>query len=489
MVGKRVRVTAFSLCLLTAFGCSRSGDEDQAGPVSSLGGTVDAVESTISADGGDGAPSALPVVVVQGDGSPSSVETTDPAAGTESTTGSTSGKTATSSDTAPAGASQQSTPSSDAPTTGSTATTAGRTPATIRVAPSTSTATTSGRAPATTSTTRATTTTRQGTTATTRATPTTRRTTTTSGQATTTTRRSTTTQRNTTTTARPATTTTTTRVTTRPTTPVGGRLFFEDFSGSGSMGRFDIGLYHRDDHVVANNNWFGDHASTGPGDLCGAPEERRQISRGERNSGFNMDWAYRCVPGGDLGKAHMMTAIGDTSGYSIGAFAPSQSFTGVREVRWDVNITDLGLRQFTEIKIIPSGRFDFQALPCAKDLPCNTPEVGEIGAVAVSFFNHKLHIHNGSSLAVDHDEWFDMYGGDPALSSIRTRRTMFFRDNGNNTLTYGVERENGSFHEMTTSGRFPSGSVRVVFGDHNYTPNKGEPSTFTWHWDNIEVRG
>lgn len=266
-------------------------------------------------------------------------------------------------------------------------------------------------------------------------------------------------------------------------------MFFEDFSGSGSMGRFDIGLYHRDDHVVDDTNWFGDHASTGPGDLCGAPEERRQIARGDRNSGFNNDWIYRCVPGGDLGKAHMMTAIGDTSGYSIGAFAPSQSFTGVREVRWDVNLTDLGLRQFTEIKIIPSGRFDFQALPCAKDLPCNTPEVGELGAVAVSFFNHKLHIHNGSSLMVDDDEWFDMYGGDPALSSIRTRRTMFFRDNGNNTLTYGVERENGSFHEMTVSGRFPSGAVRVVFGDHNYTPNKGGPSSFTWHWDNIEVRG
>ena len=59
------------------------------------------------------------------------------------------------------------------------------------------------------------------------------------------------------------------------------------------------------------------------------------------------------------------------------------------------------------------------------------------------------------------------------------------------TLTFGIETEDGSFHEVTRSGSFPTGPVRVVFADHNYTPTKDEPSdiTFTWHWDNITVLG
>ncbi len=268
-----------------------------------------------------------------------------------------------------------------------------------------------------------------------------------------------------------------------------GQLFFEDFTGNSSMARFEVGLYHRDDHLIAEEAWLGDHAVTGPGDLCGPPEEKREIVRGERDEDFNLDWVYRCVPGGDLEKAHMMTAIGDTSGYSIGAFTPTETFTGVREVRWDVNLTDLGFRQFTEVKIIPVDEFDFQKLPCAKDLPCNTPEVGEVGGVAVSFFNHKLHIHDGTSLTKGPDEWYDMYPSDPALSSIKIRRTQIFRDNGDGTLTFGVEREDGSFEELTVSGSFPSGPVKVVFADHNYTPNKLGPTSFTWHWDNIEVWG
>jgi hypothetical protein len=184
-----------------------------------------------------------------------------------------------------------------------------------------------------------------------------------------------------------------------------------------------------------------------------------------------------------------MTSIGDTSGYSIGAFTPNQTFTGVREVRWDVNITDLGLRQFTEVKVIPSNRFNFQDLPCAIDLPCSTSDVGDLGAVAASFFNHVMHIHNGSSLIKDDVNWFRSSPNDPALSSVVIRRTQIFRDNGDGTLTFGVEREDGSFEELTVPGSFPEGPVRVVFADHNYTPTKADPSSFTWHWDDIEILG
>ena len=269
-----------------------------------------------------------------------------------------------------------------------------------------------------------------------------------------------------------------------------GTLFFEDFVSDASMARFEFDIYHRDDHLVSNNEWFGDHVPTGPNDACTAPEEKRLITRGERSSDFNDDWIYRCAPGGDVAKAHMMTSIGDTSGYSIGAFTPTEVFSDVSEVRWDVNITELGDRQFPEVKIVPAAAFDFQDVPCAVDwLPCQTSTHGQLGSVGTSFFNHTPLINNGNSSA-DGEQWTKpwMSEGDPALTSIRIRRQHFFRDNGNGTLTLGIEREDGTFYQLTHNGSFPTGPVRVVFADHNYTPDKEEtPIGHTWHWDNLLV--
>ena len=82
---------------------------------------------------------------------------------------------------------------------------------------------------------------------------------------------------------------------------------------------------------------------------------------------------------------------------------------------------------------------------------------------------------------------------DPAWSSVAIRRTHFLRDNGDGTVTFGIEREDGSFLERTYSGTFPTGEVVVVFKDHSYTPNKTEiapsvdPMTYTFHWDSITV--
>ncbi len=273
-----------------------------------------------------------------------------------------------------------------------------------------------------------------------------------------------------------------------------GVAFFEDFAAADSLDRFDVGIFHRDDVVNADNrSWPGDHASTGPDDLCGPPEDTRLITRGERSEGFNTDWVYRCVPGGDVAKAHIMTSIGDTSGYSIGAFSPTTTFTGVREVRWDVNLTELGNRQFPEIKIIPADRFDFDDLPCSIEwLPCDTSTHGQLGSVGVSFQNHALSINNGTDNKVLSEQWGGpwLHPGDPAVDSIRLRRTHVFRDNGDGTLSFGIEQPDGSFLIVTRDGRFPDGPVRVVFADHNYTPLKAEngtPETFSWHWDDITV--
>ncbi|MEM7274068.1 MAG: glycoside hydrolase family 44 protein [Actinomycetota bacterium] len=272
-----------------------------------------------------------------------------------------------------------------------------------------------------------------------------------------------------------------------------GEAFTENFADAGAMDRFDTGIYHRDDWVVTETSWLGDHAVAGPDDACTAPEERRLIQRGDRANGFNDDWIYRCRPGGDAAKAHLMTSIGDTSGYSIGAFTPTTTFRDVREVRWSVNITDLGGRQFTEVKVIPAGRFDFQNLPCTIEwLPCDTGGHGELGSVGVSFFDGAASIgaagDRTTGLSWD-APWADT-ANDPARSSIRMRRQHVFRDNGDGTLSFEIERADGTFQRFDAPGAFPDGPVRVVFADHNYTPRKGEPDdiTFTWHWDDLSIR-
>ena len=205
------------------------------------------------------------------------------------------------------------------------------------------------------------------------------------------------------------------------------------------------------DFVVSDDQWQGDHAITGPNDHCSAPEEKRTITRGERSSDFNDDWIYRCAPGGDAAKAHLMTSIGDTSGYSIGSFSPKQTFNGISEVRWDVNLTDLGNRQFPEVKIIPSNKFNLQNMPCAIDwFPCDTSSHKQLGSVGTSVFNqYTLGNVRGSTFGEDQwGVWINV--GDPALESIRTRRTHFLRDNGNGTITFGIEQEDGNPQQQWT---------------------------------------
>lgn len=293
---------------------------------------------------------------------------------------------------------------------------------------------------------------------------------------------------------------------------VSAESFFEDFEDQASMNRFDIGLFHRDDSVIATTTWAGDHAFIDDSDACTPPDQTHEIHRGERGGGFNDDWIYRCAPAGDAEKAHIMTSIGDTSGYSLGAFSPATAFTGVREVRWDVNQTDLGDRQWTEVAVIPADRFDFDDLPCSLDVPCDTTTHDVLGSVGTQWGGQRARRINtfdqpngytqaNGGLGYRCDEcpyapsvrYGEGYGaGDPALTSVAIRRSNYFRDNGDGTLTWGLVLEDGTTDELTVPGAFPAGPVRVVFKDHNYTPLKSpatllDVTTFTWHWDNIEV--
>ncbi|MEO0495266.1 MAG: S-layer homology domain-containing protein [Actinomycetota bacterium] len=281
--------------------------------------------------------------------------------------------------------------------------------------------------------------------------------------------------------------------------PVGIPVFVEDFAEESGMDRFLFDIHHRDDSLVNQTAWYGDHGDNGDG-TCGGPDTARLITRGDRAAGFNDDWFYWC----SLGTGHMMTSIGSTAGYSIGSFTPHQSFVDVVEIRWDINHTDLGGRQFPEVKLIPSWNFDTQNLPCVPDIPCDTDDYDTLGAVGVSSINGTMFI--GTPQYPD-GESNDQFSGMPCAmvasycfqqptvdlgNDGATRLTNVFRDNGNGTVTWLIE---GTTHNITVPGSFPDGPVRVVFADHNYTQEKavgaihpatGQPRT-TWHWDSISI--
>lgn len=283
--------------------------------------------------------------------------------------------------------------------------------------------------------------------------------------------------------------------------PLGIVAYFNDFASVDAMDSLETGVQHRDEYVVSQQSWQGDHASTG-GVNCSAPEETRTIHRS--NPG---DAIYMCHPGGDPAKGHVMTSIGDTSGYSWAWMMPAETFDDVVEVRWDINITDLGNRQFTEVMIIPAENWTVDptpmttydggvaSLPCLQRIfqfPCvdAAPAYADWGAIGTSTFNGEMIIAHQDGREVS---THGAPSSDPARTDIRERRTHFFRDNGDGTVTFGQEQADGSYLTLTSSGSFPRGDVRVVFKDHNYTPLKSESGfpygypTFTWHWDDLLV--
>lgn len=321
-----------------------------------------------------------------------------------------------------------------------------------------------------------------------------------------------------TTTAAPTTTTTTTSPPTTTVPEAGSPIYFNDFSATDASDRLDQFVAYRDSFVVSYNNGASDHAPTGDGVACGAPETTRSQSR-DNPYGH----AYLCHPGGDPAKGHQMAYAMDSTGYGFVGALPDQVFSGAREVRVDVNTTTAGFRNFVEIKVLPANETYVNALPCGPDVPCNDGwDYDDIGGVAAG-----TNAQEGTGLTISTPARPDGYqfsawdsyrnaGGDLVFpqcgggycqsafthggnTDIRARYTHVFRDNGDGTLSFGIQQADGTYAWVTAPGSFPSGDVRVVVAFHNYTGTKdgsgpgfdgnASPSQggFTWHWDNLTV--
>jgi len=150
-------------------------------------------------------------------------------------------------------------------------------------------------------------------------------------------------------------------------------------------------------------------------------------------------------------KDHMMTSIGDTSAYSTGWFSPKQTFTDETSVSWDVNVTDLGARQWWEVAIMPAS-FNSGVASCPKcsvidwlsPSPSGLPSYpADAVVVGNGPFGNNFSAHsNGDSfnpagwrpVCADGD-WRAYALGGAACDSKATRLPFTLTDNGNNTVT------------------------------------------------------
>lgn len=280
-----------------------------------------------------------------------------------------------------------------------------------------------------------------------------------------------------------------------PTTTVpapSGAQFVETFDGNSGLDRFVYGVHHRDDLAWADT-WSADH------DLnCGSPATQRTVSRLNPGESF-----YVCAD-------HLMTSIGDASSYSVGWFEPDADHDGVGDVfnradvdtvAWDVNVTNLGQRQWWEVIIVPasysSGIADCPH--CAvhwavSPSPSNLPSypAGTSGAGSGPLGNDGMIVADGDCQRVGFGDdgcdplaWCHINDacGDPEGSqSKQIRRPFSIHDNRDGTITFQYLGRTFVYF-----GSLPA-QFRVVFKDHNYTPSKdGTPAGFTWHWDSIVI--
>lgn len=285
------------------------------------------------------------------------------------------------------------------------------------------------------------------------------------------------------TTVAPTTTSTTTTTTVAPTTTTipattttapDGVQFLETFDGNGGFDRFNTGVYRRDNVLVAQNQWSGDHDMA-----CGTPATQRTVHRNVLSEVF-----WMCVD-------HLMVGEGDTSGYSIAWFSPKETFASVRKVCWSVNLTHLGTRQWWEVAVMPADHTELVAHASVANDAGNTVSIYPNTAYdvaawsGVSQYKGKLAI-NGNRL-----DWnFIDAGNDKA-----TRYPGCFEQIGTNQLRFSLTGPfDGAANDVrtlthTVSGNFPTNCpCKVVFKNHVYTALKDGPVVGqTWHWDNISV--
>ena len=270
----------------------------------------------------------------------------------------------------------------------------------------------------------------------------------------------------------------------------GDEAFVETFDGDGGLERFRTGVYHRErdgfepphPQWVDTTPWPADH-DIGLDD-CGSPHEHHHLVSTADGDDASL---YVC-------RDHLMTTMGNVSGYSVVWFSPDEIFDSVSEVCWAVNVSTevLGHRQWWEVAITPADQPDENAISWLAGT-ANLPTYEQTGSVVLGFGPDNPP-HPKISVG---DTVVGRGGADDAegRESVAIRRPHCFHDDGVGTLRYTSMNGDGTPYSFTAPGAFPEGPLKVLFKDHNYTPDKdcehmpeGRCRSYTWHWDDIVIR-
>ncbi len=202
---------------------------------------------------------------------------------------------------------------------------------------------------------------------------------------------------------------------------------------------------------------------------------------------------------------HMMSSMGEVAAYSNTLFWPRQEFdfSDGGTLEFDVNINEGHTqRHWWEVLISPRSHMKFASAPRQSAVDEAYPR----DRIVLDFRDLVRHIRVGKDQLApngwlvedrqfaefDFAYWRTLQPDDPALDDRRMRRTMRITLT-NDTIIWGIEKEDGEFDEFTVAvpGGLPFERGIVQFKTHAYTPaGSGDNfSTYTFHWDNIRFTG
>lgn len=250
---------------------------------------------------------------------------------------------------------------------------------------------------------------------------------------------------------------------------------------------------HPKDAIDPFPSFPADHAEdcAGPNPAV-VPLPQHEVTVSHHSNGTNPDESFFVC------KNHMMSSLGDVSGYSVSAFWPRQEFdfSNGGRIEFEVNL-DERKRQWWEVMIIPADELKTGAA----DEFWPIDEVYANDRIVFDFNGNKRRIHTGNGPGrdgrvedfVDYSTFADRHPSDPANTDRRIRRSNVLEINPEGTqLSWSIEAEDGSFDTKTvdlTEG-LPLERGLVIFTTHAYTPTKdGNDDVYTFHWDNIGFTG
>lgn len=199
-------------------------------------------------------------------------------------------------------------------------------------------------------------------------------------------------------------------------------------------------------------------------------------------------------------KNHMMSSMGDVSGYSVTSFWPRQEFDfadgGVLE--FEVNVNENPSRFWWEIVISPREQLKVASAedfwPIDETYPEDRIRFSWLQADGKRRIGVGTNAHAPDGWLVNETSFRTprfLNPNDPALTDRTIRRRMRLSLESNR-IHWDMELADGSMHRYSVDvpGGLPFTRGLVLFKTHAYTPNKSDNYDFTtWHWDNIRFDG